>query len=68
MKSLLQDCETAAGSVVLFIDEIHIMGKHDVHCYLRSSSFCASAGTYSAAEGTLAFESQTSRVILTLLV
>jgi ATP-dependent Clp protease ATP-binding subunit ClpA len=27
LQALLQDCETAGGSVVLFIDEIHVLGE-----------------------------------------
>jgi hypothetical protein len=27
LQSLLHDCETAQGSVVLFIDEIHVLGE-----------------------------------------
>lgn len=29
LQGLLHDCEAAAGSVVLFIDEIHVLGEHD---------------------------------------
>jgi ATP-dependent Clp protease ATP-binding subunit ClpA len=28
LQSLLHDCEAAQGSVVLFIDEIHVLGEH----------------------------------------
>jgi len=38
LQSLLHDCEAAQGSVVLFIDEIHVLGEHTACASLASAA------------------------------